>query len=56
MYVIVYCCDSLPDQIITDPLSFEDATWLSCELNAELLLEVSNENPDKESFAIQPLL
>jgi hypothetical protein len=55
MYVVVYCCASLPDQIITGQLSFEDASWLSCELTAELLLERSFSNPEQESYIVQPL-
>ncbi len=56
MYIVVYCCATLPDQILTDPLSFEEATQISCEMTAELLLEVSNANPEEESFIVQPAL
>lgn len=54
MYVVVFVCNTLSDQVITLPLDFTTASELATCLTADLVNEGSNLN--EEYYVVQPFI
>lgn len=44
-----------PNQVVSNPLSFTDANWLACTLQAEVKESDRIKNKDNEFYVVEPI-
>lgn len=55
-YVVVYVGDGMKDQILTNPLNFEDANDMAALLTADLVADDNFEGNDCGYYTVSPYL
>jgi hypothetical protein len=54
-YQVVYQgYESEPNQVVSEPMDFDDANWMACEMQAELAVEPDFQKGN-EFFVVEPI-